>query len=98
MRTPRFFGNLESEKNARNVRERGIAFAAVRGFAFETAIVFEDDRRDYGEVRQVALGFLEARLHVLVFTMRGGVCHVISLRKANRREISRYVSESEGLG
>jgi uncharacterized DUF497 family protein len=71
MRTPVRFGNLESEKNARNIRERDIDFASVRYFAFETAVIFEDDRRDYGEERLVALGFLAGRMHVLVFTMRG---------------------------
>ncbi|MDB6101237.1 MAG: hypothetical protein JWO52_1236 [Gammaproteobacteria bacterium] len=32
---------------------------------------------------------------MLVFTPRGGDVHVISLRKANRREIKRYEEEKE---
>ena len=50
-----------------------------------------DDRKDYGETREVALGLIGDRLHTLVFTMRGTVCHVISLRKSNKREIETYV-------
>jgi len=30
------------------------------------------------------------RVHVMVFTPRGGTVRLISLRKANRREVRRY--------
>ncbi len=94
MKTPRHFTS-DPAKSERNMRERGIAFTAAEAFEFDTAIVAVDDRKDYGEIREVALGFIGARLHVLVFTMRGAACHVISLRKANKREIRSYVSKIE---
>ena len=50
----------------------------------------EDTRRNYGEQRIVAFGYLGARLHCAVYTMRGPVFRVISLRKANRKEIQRW--------
>lgn len=50
----------------------------------------EDDRADYGETRMFALGFIGDRLHALVFTMRGDACRVISLRRANDREVAHY--------
>lgn len=91
METPSHF-TFDPVKNERNVRERGIAFSLVEaGFNFRSALVATDDRRNYGEVREVALGFIGERLHVLVFTMRGDTCHVISLRKANSREVRHYV-------
>lgn len=90
MKKPRSFTS-DPAKSARNVLERGIPFDAVQDFEFETALVAEDDRQDYGEVREVAFGLIGERVHVLVFTMRGENCHVISLRKANRREVKRYV-------
>jgi uncharacterized DUF497 family protein len=49
-----------------------------------------DGRRDDGETRYVALGFLAERLHVLCFTEATEAIRVISLRKANSREVSRY--------
>jgi hypothetical protein len=52
--------------------------------------VVEDTRNDYGEPRFQALGFIEGRLHMLVFTPRVDETHVISLRKANKREVKRY--------
>ena len=50
----------------------------------------EDTRREYGEIRLIALGYICDRLHVLAFTIRDGNIRPISLRKANSREISRY--------
>lgn len=78
-------------KNDRNIRERGISFADAQHIEYDTAVVSVDDRKDYGEVREVLAGFIGARLHILVFTRRGETCWVISLRKANKREIQAYV-------
>jgi uncharacterized DUF497 family protein len=47
------------------------------------------------EARFQALGEIDGRVYMLVFTPRGGDVHVISLRKANRREIKRYEEEKE---
>lgn len=97
MKTPRHFTS-DPAKNARNVAERGIDLVeGGKAFDFATAVVAVDDRRDYGEVREVASGFVGARLHILVFTMRGASCHVISLRKANKREIRSYVRNIEEM-
>ena len=46
-------------------------------------------------VRDDALGFIGGRLHAVVFTRRATVMHVISLRKANRREERRYATQTE---
>ena len=53
-----------------------------------------DPKKCSRNVRERGLSF-EGRLHMLVFTPRGGDVHVISLRKANRREIKRYEEEKE---
>lgn len=55
-------------KNERNISERGLSFERAADFDFETAIFWVDTRRDYGEVRQLGLGYLEYRLHVMCFT------------------------------
>jgi uncharacterized DUF497 family protein len=59
-------------------------------FEWDNALIVEDTRTDYGERRFQALGFIDGRLHVLVFTPRAANTHVISLRKANKREVKRY--------
>ena len=73
------------------MEKHAVSFETVKTFEFETALVATDDRKDYGEVREVAFGLIGERLHTMVFTMRDAVCHLISLRKSNRREIETYV-------
>lgn len=81
----------DQDKAEGNLAKHRVAFEAIAAFAFETALVWQDDRKNYGEVRMIALGFIEGRLHHLTYTMRGNVLRVISLRKANDRENDRYV-------
>ena len=77
-------------KNARNIEERGLSFERVAEFDFHTAIFTVDNRRDYGEDRIEALGFLGDRLHALVFLEMHEGIRVISFRKANEREVKGY--------
>jgi len=82
-------------KNAANISKRGISFERVTDFDFETAIYYLDDRKDYGEKRIRAFGYLGDRLHCLVFVETDDGIRVISLRKANQREVKRYEQERE---
>jgi uncharacterized DUF497 family protein len=50
----------------------------------------KDKRFEYGEVRQVAFGLIGDRLFVCVYADRKAERRVISLRKANKREVKRY--------
>lgn len=77
-------------KNDRNIHERSLSFERAADFDFNTAIVQQDVRKPYPEVRFVALGFLDARLHVLCFTPMNDGIRVISFRKANPREIKNH--------
>jgi uncharacterized DUF497 family protein len=86
---------FDPAKNARNIRERGLPFDLVADLDWDTAIAREDRRRDYGERRIQVLGMIGMRLHVAVVTWRGDAVHVISLRKANRKEVRWYDEERE---
>jgi Uncharacterized protein conserved in bacteria len=83
----------DASKNGRNIEERGLSFDEVEHFDFSTALVRQDERKDYGEVRFIALGMLRARLHVVVFTRCHGGIRVISFRKANAREVRHYEAQ-----
>lgn len=85
---------FDPEKNAGNIELRGISFEEAARFDWENALITPDMRRDYGEPRYRAFGFIENRLHALVFTPREGAIRVISLRKANRREVLRYETQT----
>ncbi|MFJ4289169.1 BrnT family toxin [Cupriavidus sp. NPDC089707] len=82
--------SYDAAKNARNVAERGLSFDQVRDFDFHSARIAIDERRDYGEPRYVAVGYLGERLHVLCFTETSTGIRVISFRKANQREVYSY--------
>lgn len=77
-------------KNEANVRERGLSFDLAAQFDFGTAIIEQDTRKPYPEIRLVAVGFLAVRLHVLCFTPIADGIRVISFRKANQRERRNY--------
>ena len=68
----------------------GLSFESAADFDFESALIFVDERRDYGQTRYVALGWLAERLHVLCFAETADGIRVISFRKANNREVARY--------
>lgn len=81
---------FDAAKDAINRRKHGISLAAAASLDLDAAIVIEDRRLDYGEVRFLAYAPIDGRLHVLWFTMRGTVVRAIGLRRANRRERKRY--------
>lgn len=54
------------------------------------ALTVEDDRFDYGEPRFITIGLLRTRMVVVACTPRGETYRIISMRKANDREITRY--------
>ena len=82
-------------KSERNLAERGIAFDLAEEFDWSTALIAEDTRKNYAERRYQSLGWISEHLYMLVFTTRDGVVHVISLRRANKRERSRYATQTQ---
>lgn len=79
---------FDENKNRTNIEKHGVTLAMAAEFDFEAAIV--GVRKVNGEVRNVALSFIGRRLHVLVYVRRGEKLRVISLRKANKREVKYY--------
>jgi uncharacterized DUF497 family protein len=81
---------FDASKNEANIRERGLSFELATDFDFNTAIIDQDIRKAYPELRYVAVGLLNKRLHVLCFTPAACGIRVISFRKANIREVKHY--------
>lgn len=78
--------DFDPTKNDKNIYERGLSFERAGDFDFATAHIWQDTRKPYPEPRFVALGYLDARLHALVFSKTVQGIRVISFRKANLRE------------
>jgi len=58
---------------------------------WEDALVWVDERHDYGELRMIALAPETNILYYVAFVDRGNSRRIISLRRANRREVKHYV-------
>jgi uncharacterized DUF497 family protein len=77
-------------KSDRNRIERALPFdLAVLLFNGPT-LERRDVRRDYGELRVLAIGHVGGLILHCVYTDRGPVRRIISLRPANRRERDAY--------
>ncbi len=87
---------FDPAKDARNIAERGLSFERVADLDWETAVVIEDVRRDYGEPRLRVMARLDGRLHAAVVTPRGEDLRVISFRRASRREVRLYGKKDDG--
>ena len=75
------------ERHDRTRRERGFGFDyAARVFAGPTAEAI-DRRRDYGEERIRAIGEIDGRVYVVIYTDRGGVRWIISAWKASGKDL-----------
>jgi uncharacterized DUF497 family protein len=85
----------DRNKNLRNIAERGLSFDLVAEFDFRSALFEPDERRHYTEPRIRSLGKIHDRLHVLVYTVTPDGIRVISLRKANSREVKRYEAQAK---
>ena len=82
---------FDPAKDESNFDKHGLSLADADGFEWETAVVREDTRKQYTEQRQEATGLIGDRLHVMIYCLRSDAVRVISLRKANSREVKRYV-------
>ncbi|MDE2112397.1 MAG: BrnT family toxin [Alphaproteobacteria bacterium] len=81
---------FDPAKSARNLRERGLPFAAAARLFDGPRLEWEDRRKDYGEIRFGTLGEIEGRVFFAAFARREEAVRIISFRKANARETRRY--------
>ena len=86
--------NLEFNKVKRDktLYERGLDFARANEIFAGFHFTGQDNRGGYEEHRLITVGYLDTRLIVLVWTPRGEVRRIISMRKANDREKAIYAS------
>jgi uncharacterized DUF497 family protein len=85
---------FDPAKDASNLAKHGFSLLDAVGFEWDAAVVCSDTRHDYDEARMVALGYIGLRIMALVFVDRPPEQpterRIISLRKANSREVKRY--------
>jgi len=81
---------FDAAKDLANQLKHGISLRLAEFADWNDARAWPDERRDYGEPRWICVVPIDARLHVAVVVPRDGALRVVSLRKANNREIDRY--------
>ena len=83
---------FDPDKREKTLTERGLDFARIGELFDGVHVTLPDTRQDYGEPRFISVGLLDERVVVTVWTPRGKACRIISLRKANEREIEKYAT------
>jgi uncharacterized DUF497 family protein len=85
----------DEDKSDSCFRLRGFDFAyAASAFSDPDRMIRRDSRFSYGEDRYQLIGRVEARLFVVIYTPRDDEIRIISTRKANQREVTRYENRS----
>ncbi|MEQ1814899.1 MAG: BrnT family toxin, partial [Nitrosomonas sp.] len=74
---------FDPAKDAINIAKHGVSMALASELDLESARLWLDTRKEYGEVRIIRLALMKTRLFYVVFTDRGDYRRIISLRKAN---------------
>jgi uncharacterized DUF497 family protein len=78
-------------KDAANQIKHGVSLSVAGKIDWEAVLVWIDDRFEYNKMRMVALVPKADILNYVAFADRGVVRRIISLRRANRREVTYYV-------
>ncbi|SAK56786.1 hypothetical protein AWB78_01613 [Caballeronia calidae] len=88
----RFEITFDPLKDAINRIQHGVSLGLASEIAWHDLLPKVDGRRDYGEVREVGFVRIRGRVFCVVFTRRNEMRRIISLRRANKREIHRYAT------
>lgn len=82
---------FDPAKDFGNQAKHGASLALAGELDWEAALVWVDDRFEYAELRMIALAPKTNVLYYVAFVDRGTARKIISLRRANRREVKHYV-------
>lgn len=78
-------------KDAGNRAKHGVSLTLAAELDWDAALVWVDDRFAYAEFRMIALAPTTGILYYVAFVDRASVRRIISLLRANRREVKHYV-------
>lgn len=82
---------FDPAKDASNQEKHGLSLAFAAELDWDASLVWVDDRYEYGEQRMIALAPATGVVYCVAFVDRGETRRIISLRRANRREVKHYV-------
>ena len=82
---------FDPAKDGANLAKHSVSLSVASELDWEAALVWFDNRFEYNETRMIALAPNSEILYCVAFADRGKVRRIISLRRANRREVKHYV-------
>jgi uncharacterized protein len=82
---------FDPAKDASNQAKHGVSLALATELNWDVALVWVGTRYEYDELRMIALAPEFNVLYYVAFVDREEVRRIISLRRANRREVKHYV-------
>ncbi len=85
---------FDPAKDVSNRAKHGVSLSVAGELDWEAALVLVDDRFEYAELRMIALAPKASTLYYVAFVDRDAVRRIISLRRANRREVKHYVEST----
>lgn len=88
----------DTAKDAVNLTKHGVSLAVANQLEWELLLAMPDSRMNYGELRMIGYAPIADRVYCVVFVDRDEANQVltrrvISLRKANMREVKTYVNQ-----
>jgi uncharacterized protein len=87
------FGWDESKARS-NLEKHKVSFLTAAAIFFNERLERIDDREDYGEVRWIALGWVDNEVYRVVYTWRGeNLIRIVSAQKASKDEREIYYHE-----
>jgi len=81
----------DENKNRLNRHKHGLSFEEAQEIFEGPVLTWTDDRRDYGEIREISIGIIgETVVVVVAHTRRGERIRIISARRAKPVEREKY--------
>jgi len=80
----------DEEKARANLAKHRVSFLTAAEIFANEIMERIDDRKDYGEIRLIALGRVDTEVYRVVFTWRGALIRIISAQKASGDEREIY--------
>jgi uncharacterized DUF497 family protein len=84
---------FDPEKDKINQTKHGVSLILAIELDWQNSLVWIDTRKNYGEMRMIAFAPSTGILYYVAYVDRNESRRVISLRRANRREVKHYVSQ-----
>ena len=81
---------FDTTKDSANILKHGVSLADAALIEWNTLRAKSDTRQDYGETHTIGYALIGIRLYCVIFTDR----RIISLRKANQREVKHYADNN----